>query len=206
MKTGILTASIVAATVCAPGAGAAVVYTDSAAFDSALERVHIEDFESFSAGGGVFAVGFDGAVTADASFSSVKANEIVVGGVDPDGSGLAWSLKGGVTRLTLSGLGVNAFGVHFINRGPVIFELRLIGATTETALVSGGNSGFLGLIGEETVSAVEIAWTNANGKAASFDGVRVGWLTPAMVAIPTPRSITLGLAGLAVFAWPRRRA
>ncbi len=44
MKTRLLAASIGAAAMCAPGAGAAVVYTDSAAFDSALERVHLEDF------------------------------------------------------------------------------------------------------------------------------------------------------------------
>ncbi len=145
-------------------------------------------------------------MTANASFSNVKASEIVAGGVTPDDAGLAWSLKGGVTTLTLSGLGVNAFGVHFIDRGPVIFEIRLIGATTEVAAVSGGDSGFLGIVGESAASAVQIAWTNAQGKAASFDGVRVGWLTPAPIVIPTPRSITLGLAGLTVFAWPRRRA
>ncbi|MFG0275960.1 MAG: hypothetical protein ACF8QF_12990, partial [Phycisphaerales bacterium] len=133
MKSRLLACSIAAACMGAPSAFGAVIFTDSAAFDGALERVHLEDFESFSAGDQVFAVGFDGAITANASFSSVKANAIVTGGVAPDASGLAWSLRGGVTTLTLSGPAVNAFGVHFLDRGPVIFELRLIGDTTETA-------------------------------------------------------------------------
>lgn len=200
----LIAGAIAGALVCASRAGAAMIFTDAGAFDSALERVHAEAFESFSVGDGVFTLGFDGAVTGDASFTKVKENRIVTGGVEPAGGDRAWLLRGGVTTIALSGLDVNAIGLHYLDRGPVIFTISLIGATTETATVSGGTSGFLGLVGAGAAQSIEIAWTNAQGQAVQFDGVRVGWLTAPAATIPAPGPVSLASVGLLIGAWRRR--
>ena len=199
-------AALFGALTCAHRAGAAFIYTDAAAFDAALDRVHVETFESMATGADVFTLPFDTVVTGDVSYDSkVKTHVVSTGGVEPVGGNRAWTLTGGTTTIALSGLDVNAFGLHYIDRGPVIFTISLIGATTETTTVTGGASGFLGLVGTDAATHAVITWTNAQGQSVKFDGVRVGWVTPAPIVVPAPRSMSLGLAGLAIIAWPRRR-
>lgn len=191
------------ALLCGAPARAAMVFTEQAAFDAALDRVHVESFESFSLGEAVASLSFDIAVTGAVSTDKVKENLIVAGGAAPGQR--AWSLKGGTTTIDLSGLAVNAFGLTFEDRGPVVFTISLLGTAIETATVGDETSGFLGIVGTDAVTGLEIDWVGAQGRAVAFDDLRVGWMTPPAPVIPAPRSVSLGLAGLALFACPRRR-
>jgi hypothetical protein len=187
----------------------AVMYSDSAAFDAAMDRVHIDGFDAMVVGDAPNFLTFDGFITADVHASGASENLVVLhadghGALAADGDRF-WKLRGGTTTLTLSGLAVNAFGFFYSDLEQATLRISSVDGVFDPVDLDDDNAGvnrFFGLRADGPIGAVTIKWMSSSGDGVGIDGLRFGHAA----VIPAPRSLPLGLAGMAIFAWPRRRA
>jgi len=193
---------------CAASAQSAIIFTDAAAFDAALDRLHIESFESLALGAPPAGFAFDSTLQAGVATSGAMENRIEHltdghGAIAADGDRF-WKLRGGSATISLSGPAVNAFGFHYSDLEQATLRVSALNGAFQPFDLDDDNSDanhFIGVIGTADIDAVRIEWMASHGDGVGIDGLRFGHAA----VIPTPRSITLGLAGFALFAWPRRR-
>lgn len=189
-------------------ARSAMIFTDAAAFDAALDRIHVEAFESLALGAPPTSFVIDSALQASIVTSGAMENRVEsladgYGAVAADGDRF-WKLRGGSATISLAGPVVNAFGFHYSDLEQATLRISALNGAFQPFDLDDDNTSvnhFIGVIGGAGIDAVRIEWLASHGDGVGIDGLRFGHAA----VIPTPRSISLGLAGFAVLAWPRRR-
>ncbi|MEL7473854.1 MAG: hypothetical protein AAGK04_11095 [Planctomycetota bacterium] len=180
--------------------GAVVTHTDEANFLGAVQTSWIEDFESSTINESVqtldFGADLDLPITSSASHNRVFDQTDGHGAINTDGR-RAWKLARGATSIDLaSDAGpFNAFGFWYSDLEWSDLDITLHTASgDETVRLADDNpnqSRFFGLVSDEPVERVTIAWTVDKNDGVGFDRMFLG-----STSVPAPASVGLAALGL----------